>query len=61
VDRPGEPDLLALWLPIVTRMRLVYSRHTDLTEVYPEHKKILEAFRKGDRRAALKALEANIV
>jgi DNA-binding GntR family transcriptional regulator len=61
VDRPGEPDLLAMWLPAVTRMRLVYSRHKDLREVYPEHVKIVQAFRKGNRKAAVKALEANIV
>jgi DNA-binding GntR family transcriptional regulator len=61
VDRPGEPDLLAMWLPIVTRMRLVYSRHDDLADVYPEHRKVLDAFRRGDREAALAALEENIV
>jgi len=61
VDRPGEPDLLAMWLPVVTRMRLAYSRHGDLRDVYPEHLAIVAAFRKGNRKAARKALEANIV
>jgi DNA-binding GntR family transcriptional regulator len=61
VERPGEPDLPAMWLPVVTRMRLAYSRHTDLAEVYPEHLEILQAFRKGNRKSALKALEAHIV
>ncbi|MGE3806273.1 MAG: GntR family transcriptional regulator [Gemmataceae bacterium] len=61
VERPNEPDLLALWLPAITRMRLVYSRHQDLNDVYPEHLKIYEALRAGDRAAAVQALEANIV
>jgi DNA-binding GntR family transcriptional regulator len=61
VEASGEPDLLALWLPVVTRMRLAYSRHADLREVYPEHRRIFEAFRKGDRKAAARALEENIV
>jgi DNA-binding GntR family transcriptional regulator len=61
VDRPGEPDLAALWLPAVTRMRLVYSRHSDLREVYPEHAVIVERFKAGDVDGAVAALEANIV
>jgi DNA-binding GntR family transcriptional regulator len=61
VDRPGEPDLPALWLPAVTRMRLVYSRHKDLREVYPEHAVIVERFKAGDIDGAAAALEANIV
>jgi DNA-binding GntR family transcriptional regulator len=61
VDRRGEPDLLPMWLPVVSRMRLGYSRHRDLRDVYPEHLKIVRAFRKGNRKAACKAVEANIV
>jgi DNA-binding GntR family transcriptional regulator len=61
IERSGEPALLAMWLPVVCRMRLGYSRHRDLYEVYPEHLKIFAAFQKGNRKAAAEALEANIV
>jgi DNA-binding GntR family transcriptional regulator len=61
IETAGEPDLLAIWLPIITRMRLGYSRHRDLRDVYPEHVKIFEPFRKGKIEAAVQALEANIV
>lgn len=60
VQRTGEPDLVSIWLPILVRMRLVYSRHTDLEESYREHVAILDAIRRGDRQAALEALENNI-
>lgn len=61
VESSGETDLLALWLPIVTRMRLEYSRHQSLKEVYPEHKRIFEAIRRRDLKKAVRYLEANIV
>ncbi|OAI49020.1 hypothetical protein AYO44_01055 [Planctomycetaceae bacterium SCGC AG-212-F19] len=61
VARPDEPGLLAMWLPVVCRMRLGYSKHEKLDDVYPEHLKIAAAFKKGNRKAAAKALEANIV
>ncbi len=60
VERSGEPDLLNVWLRIVMRLRLVYSRHKSLKEVAPEHARVLKAVRRGDLQAAVKALEANI-
>ncbi|MBS0209085.1 MAG: GntR family transcriptional regulator [Planctomycetes bacterium] len=61
IERTGDADLVAVWLPIVSRMLLVYSRHESLSEVYPEHLAVFNAVRAGDRAAALAALEANIV
>ena len=60
LEAAGGDDLVAIWLPIVLRMRLWYSRHTDLMEVYREHVPIIEAARRGDREAMAQALEDNI-
>lgn len=60
VERTGDADLLAVWLPVITRMRLRYTRHADLLESYHEHRAVVDAIRRGDRRAAVKALETNI-
>jgi DNA-binding GntR family transcriptional regulator len=61
VERTGEPDLVALWLSTVMRMRLRYSRHASLMESYEEHRAIAEAIIARDLPAALAALGANIV
>ena len=60
VEQAREPDLLSVWLRIVMRLRLVYSRHKSLKEVTPEHARVIKAVRRGDVEAAVKALEANI-
>jgi DNA-binding GntR family transcriptional regulator len=60
IDRAGEPDLLSIWLPITMRMRLVYSRHKSLRDVYPEHARVWRAARRGDAAAAVRAMEGNI-
>lgn len=60
VERAGEPDLVAVWLPILLRFRLRYTRHRSLMESYQEHKAVVEALRRKDRAAAVRALEANI-
>lgn len=60
VERTGDADLVAVWLPIILRMRLEYSRHTDLMECHAEHERVLEAIRKKDKAGAIAALEANI-
>ena len=49
-----------LWLPILLRMRLRYTRHRNLMESYREHKAVVDALRRGDRKAAARALAANI-
>ncbi len=60
VEATGNSDLLAIWLPIVSRMFLHYSRHRNMMESYREHAAIVEACRKKDKRAAIEALTANI-
>ena len=60
VELAEDEDLIAIWLPIVVRMMLHYTRHGDLIENYREHKAILDALRKRDKRAAIRALKANI-
>jgi DNA-binding GntR family transcriptional regulator len=60
LDRAGDPNLAAVWLPITMRMRLVYSRHKSLNDVYPEHARVWKAARRGDVTATIRAMEANI-
>ncbi len=61
VLRTESPDLESIWLSVTVRMRLAYSRHTDLTEVYDEHSRIVDAIKRGDRAGALQRLENHIV
>ncbi|MBL9083639.1 MAG: GntR family transcriptional regulator [Planctomycetales bacterium] len=61
VERVGDADLLAMWLQVIVRMRLRYTRHKTLLDSYREHKRIVDAIKKRDRPAALASLEANIV
>jgi DNA-binding GntR family transcriptional regulator len=60
LEATGDADLLAVWLPIVSRMMLHYSRHRDLMDSHREHAAIVDAIRKRDRKAAIQALTANI-
>lgn len=60
VEAPGDDDLIAIWLPVVVRMMLHYSRHRDLMASYREHAAIVDAIRSRDKRAAAKALKENI-
>ena len=60
LEATGNTDLLAIWLPIVSRMFLHYSRHHNMMESYREHAAIVEAIRRKDRKAAIEALTANI-
>jgi len=52
--------LLAMWLPIVSRMMLHYSRHQDWMESYREHATIAEAIQCGNREQAVALLSGNI-
>jgi DNA-binding GntR family transcriptional regulator len=60
VERAGDADLLQLWLSTITRMRLRYTRHKHLSESFSEHRAIVDAIRRSDKPAALRALEDNI-
>lgn len=60
LEATGNPDLLAMWLPIVSRMFLHYSRHRNMMESHREHAAIVDAIRRRDRKAAIEALTANI-
>ncbi len=55
-----EDDLVNLWQPVVLRMLIDYQRLGDLMESYYEHRKILDAIRDGNRKAAIEALQENI-
>lgn len=60
IETSGNPDLLAIWLPIVSRMMLHYGRHSNLMESHREHSEIVDAIRSGDQATAVAALVANI-
>lgn len=61
IESHDDKDLFNLWHPIVLRMLMYYERlGDDLMKSYEEHKRILDAIKAGDKKAALKALEANI-
>ena len=60
VEMAEDDDLVAIWMPIVVRMMLQYSRHGDLMESSREHAAVVDAIRAKDRRAAVAALKENI-
>ena len=60
LEATGNADLLAMWLPIVSRMMLHYSRHRNMMESHREHAAIVDAIRKRNKKAAVTALTANI-
>ena len=61
IERAGQPELLDLWLPLVARMRFAYAKYYhNAQEIYDEHRAIVDALRRGDLKATLKALETNI-
>ncbi len=60
VTATGNADLLAMWLPIVSRMMLHYTRHDDIMESVQEHEAIVNAIRNQDQKAAIDALTRNI-
>ena len=60
VEGGGGDEMVAIWLPIVVRMMLHYTRHKELMENYGEHVAIVEAISKGNLKQAKRALERNI-
>lgn len=64
VERAQSPDLLAIWSVIVARVRRHFReshlRYEKPIHVYEEHLPLVEAFREGDLKKAIKALEDHI-
>ncbi|MEN1677963.1 MAG: GntR family transcriptional regulator [Planctomycetota bacterium] len=60
IDTSGNPEVLPIWLPIVSRMMLHYGRHSNIMDSHREHAAIVSAIRAGDQKAAIAALRANI-
>ena len=60
LELTGNEKLIAIWLPIVQRMMLHYTRHGDIMENYKEHAGILKAIREKNLKRAVKALKQNI-
>jgi DNA-binding GntR family transcriptional regulator len=60
VESHGDDEMVAIWLPIVVRMMLHYTRHKELMDSYHEHMAIVDAIRKGQAKQAIRALEKNI-
>ncbi len=56
----AEEDLVSIWLPLVTRMIMNYSRHTDMSQSIDEHREILQSVKEKDLPRAIKALKQNI-
>ena len=64
VKRAGQPDLLVIWETLVGRIRShflrIQRRCPNPFEIYEEHRDIVESFRTGDVRAAVKLLKYKI-
>ncbi|HRE80272.1 MAG TPA: GntR family transcriptional regulator [Opitutaceae bacterium] len=61
VEGADNGSLVDLWLPIMLRMFLRYSRHRDLMESYHEHAGIVRAMHARHEWEALEALKLHIV
>lgn len=60
VARAEDGNLVPVWLPIVTRMMLRYSRHHDLSESHAEHAAIVDAIRRRRKADAKRLLKQHI-
>src|SRR5262249_19586791 len=60
IERAGDADLTKMWLAIVTRMWLRYTRHMHLMDSFAEHQEVAAAIRRGDKAGAIEALVSNI-
>lgn len=61
VETADDGGLVDLWLPIILRMYLRYSRHRDLMESYNEHAAIAKAMHEGHEWEAMELLKQHIV
>jgi DNA-binding GntR family transcriptional regulator len=65
LERANQADLLAIWENILLRIRghfwnSVKNYDRDLLVIHAEHRALVEVFRRGDREAAVRALEQHI-
>ncbi len=62
IDRAGDPDLLAIWKTILIRVRGHFREevHGYSGNDVEDHQRLLDAYRAGDKAAAIKALEEHI-
>ncbi len=61
VRRTDSRDLEAIWLTITFRIRLRYSRHKSLIEIYDEHARIVDHIHRRNLKAAVRLLGKHIV
>jgi DNA-binding GntR family transcriptional regulator len=61
VESADDGSLVDVWLPIILRMYLRYSRHRSLLESHREHAGIVEAMHSGRKADAVARLRAHIV
>lgn len=64
VERAAQPDLLAIWETLICRLRSHFRRSqrqlARLSDIYDEHRELLEVFRGCDEEAAVEQLTAKI-
>ncbi len=61
VEAADGGSLVDLWLPVILRLYLRYSRHRTLMESYQEHAAIVKAMQAGHEWQALELLKQHIV
>ncbi len=61
VESAEDGSLVDVWLPVILRMFLRYSRHRMLVESYQEHAAVVAAMHAGDEAGAIALLRAHIV
>lgn len=64
IQRAAQKDLEAIWSAIVARVRSHFWKshraYDDLTDLYREHRDIVDVFRAGDKGRAIAALTESI-
>jgi len=60
IKSSGEDQLVDMWLPMISRMLMNYSRHDKWMDSYEEHLAIANAISSGDHPRAEKLLLSNI-
>jgi DNA-binding GntR family transcriptional regulator len=67
MEKCSQPDLLAIWQAVITRMRAHFGQRTDrsrrsggMLPLYRDHAALIDTFRSGDLDTAVRALEAHI-